>query len=410
MGHDRKTYLTERLSELEKTSEFLKRTGNIRKKISTLTTGSRVLTKREIEILEKQGNRSVDWSLIRVDPGFIPDNILSNRFTGGCFLGIFPDPETGICGSCISDSFVLDGATVDMGSRLEKTIVCEDVQVSASTIIGTGSSVFGNGSVVSPGLESGGRDFRLFAELDMVLAEELVISGMDEFRERYDAFIGDYLKKVSLPFSVIDFAAVVHRLGSGTNVYIGPGARVENCQHMTDTTIVSSAEEPAVVSGAVEIASSVLQWGCVVDSGAMVGNSVLLEYSHAGSHAKISGSIIGHDTSIERGEVWASLVGPCVGFHHHSLLISAFWPRGKGNIGYGAMVGSNHTSRAQDQEIRPGEGMFFGLGSCIKFPANYSASPYSVIPSGLVVPSQKVEFPFSLLNQPRTITAPSAEG
>jgi hypothetical protein len=63
-------------------------------------------------------------------------------------------------------------------------------------------------------------------------------------------------------------------------------------------------------------------------------------------------------------------------------------------------VGSNHTSRAPDQEIFCGEGMFFGLGVNIKFPADFSGAPYSVIATGVDTSPQKVEFPFSLIRQP----------
>ena len=45
------------------------------------------------------------------------------------------------------------------------------------------------------------------------------------------------------------------------------------------------------------------------------------------------------------GECLHCLVGPFVGFHHQSLLIATIWPLGRGNVGYGANVGSNHTSR-----------------------------------------------------------------
>jgi hypothetical protein len=93
-------------------------------------------------------------------------------------------------------------------------------------------------------------------------------------------------------------------------------------------------------------------------------------------------------------------VGPFVGFHHQSLLIAAFWPEGKGNVAYGAMVGSNHTGRAADQEIWPGEGVFFGLGCAIRLPANYSEAPYSVIGMGVTTLPQKVSFPFSLITLP----------
>src|SRR5262249_53272965 len=73
---------------------------------------------------------------------------------------------------------------------------------------------------------------------------------------------------------------------------------------------------------------------------------------------------------------------------------------GRGNVGCGAKVGSNHTSRAPDQECRPGEGAFFGLGVNVKYPCDLSGAPYSVIACGVCLPPQKVAFPFSLVNSP----------
>jgi len=81
-------------------------------------------------------------------------------------------------------------------------------------------------------------------------------------------------------------------------------------------------------------------------------------------------------------------------------LISAFWPEGKGNVAYGAMVGSNHTSRAPDQECWPGEGMFFGLGCAIRFPADFSEAPYTTVSLNTTTLPQKVRFPFSLITIP----------
>ena len=79
-------------------------------------------------------------------------------------------------------------------------------------------------------------------------------------------------------------------------------------------------------------------------------------------------------------------------------MIASFWPEGKGNVGYGANVGSNHTLKAPDQELWPGEGVFFGLGTNIKFPSNFSQAPYSVIATGVMTLPQKVDMPFSLIN------------
>jgi hypothetical protein len=133
---------------------------------------------------------------------------------------------------------------------------------------------------------------------------------------------------------------------------------------------------------------------------AIVDESILTEYSHVERHGKVTHCIIGPNTGIAEGEVTASIIGPFVGFHHQSMLIGALWPEGKGNVAYGANVGSNHTSKAPDQEIFCGEGVFFGLGVNIKFPSDFSHAPYSIISTGITTLPQRVTFPFSLINSP----------
>lgn len=70
---------------------------------------------------------------------------------------------------------------------------------------------------------------------------------------------------------------------------------------------------------------------------------------------KLTESILGPDSGVASGECLHSLVGPFVGFHHQALLIATIWPLGRGNVGYGANVGSNHTSR------QVGTRVFFSL-------------------------------------------------
>src|SRR5208282_4258957 len=139
---------------------------------------------------------------------------------------------------------------------------------------------------------------------------------------------------------------------------------------------------------------------CHASTLALVERSVLTEHSHAERHGKVTHSILGPNTGVAEGEVTASLLGPFVSFHHQALLIATLWPEGKGNVAYGANVGSNHTSKAPDQEFWPGEGMFLGLGVNIKFPADFSKAPYSIITCGVTTLPQKVMFPFSMINLP----------
>ncbi len=156
----------------------------------------------------------------------------------------------------------------------------------------------------------------------------------------------------------------------------------------------------SAVSDGAMVRNSVLQWNASADSMAVVEDSIVGECSLVEKHGKLTSSFLGADSVLGQGEVTASVVGPLTGIHHQSLLIAAMWPGGRGNIGYGANIGSNHTSRLPDQEIRPGTGFFFGLGASVKFPSDFSRSPFSVIATGMTTLPQRVEYPFSLITLP----------
>jgi carbonic anhydrase/acetyltransferase-like protein (isoleucine patch superfamily) len=134
-----------------------------------------------------------------------------------------------------------------------------------------------------------------------------------------------------------------------------------------------------------------------VENGALVRESLLESNSIVADNAIVKSSFIGSFSYISEAEISNSLIGPLVQIHHHSLLISALWAEGRGNVGYGANVGSNHTGRMPDQEIVPGLGQFFGLGCSVKFPANFSEAPFTMIATGVVCEPQRLKFPFSLI-------------
>jgi len=195
--------------------------------------------------------------------------------------------------------------------------------------------------------------------------------------------------------------------------FIGRDACVSNCSSILNTVVMKDAvidnatavrgsilfEGASATDGAL-VRNSVLQWNSSVDSFAVVENSIVGECACVEKHGKLTDSFLGADSVLGEGEVTASVVGPLTGIHHQSLLIAAWWPGGCGNIGYGANIGSNHTSRLPDQEIRPGTGMFFGLSTSVKYPADFSRSPFTVIATGLTTLPQRVSFPFSLITLP----------
>ena len=154
------------------------------------------------------------------------------------------------------------------------------------------------------------------------------------------------------------------------------------------------------IDGLATVRDSAVQAGARVSGAFLVQGSLLCEAAKIDEHALINESIIGPNAGIGKGEVTSSLVGPFVALHHQSLLIAAIWPEGKGNVAYGAMIGANHTGRAPDQEVWPGEGVFSVLG--------HRCGLYRIFRGGAVfigscwgdVAAANITFPFSAVTTP----------
>jgi len=367
------------------------------------------LQPKEIAALEKNGNICYDWKKIKASKGFNPDRVKNCFFSGKVILGIFSEKrdiskgvslDSGLYSSKIADCQIGDNVLISDVKYLANYVIKDKAVLFNDGIIScSDSAVFGNGVEIPVAIETGGREVKLYADITIDEAAKIARSRQDKkLLAEYDKKVARFVKEITSSFGVIEEGAVIKNTQKISDTFVGPYTVIDNAVMIKNTTILSNVEEKAEILDGAYVKDSIVQWGSEVASGAIVDSSCLTEHSHVERHGKVTQSILGPNTGIAEGEVTASLVGPFVGFHHQSLLIAAFWPEGKGNIGYGANVGSNHTSKAPDQEIWPGEGAFFGLGTNIKFPSDFSKSPYTIIASGVNALPQKVTFPFSLIN------------
>jgi hypothetical protein len=314
--------------------------------------------------------------------------------------GVFNTTFSGTCVICA-------GCRISNNELLHNVVVYPDAIVEGCGRIMSDNSNDGsmlrrgNYTKVDVGPENGGRSIQIHANMGFVKACESAFNqaavaggGKINFGDDDDNFElmgGDESNMV--------FVRSHARLSNCPHIqssYIGPYALVESSV-LTSSTLNSTSARPVKVQFQCNVTSSILEPGSTVKDGALVEKSYLAETSCVGIGAQVSHVILGPDSSIARGECHHSLVGPFVGFHHQSLLIAALWPHGRGNVAYGSMIGSNHTSRVNDQECWVGEGCFFGLGSAVKFPCNFASSPYTVFAAKITVPSMKLEYPFSLV-------------
>jgi hypothetical protein len=375
----------------------------------------RPLTDGEIDWLERQGNSAEDWSRVLVAEGFHPGRVRNSEFRGDVILGRFTGTmiaagrqlPAGIYNSTVIDAIVGHGALIRDVRLLANYVVGPDaILLDCGQVTCDPGTTFGNGVTLPVGVETGGRAVCGWAELDLELATAVARSGENTaLRERYTAAVGTYLTRVASPRGIIERGARILCVPQVRNVYVGPSAVVDGATLVADSTLLSSEDEPARIESGALVKGSLLQWGSSARTMALVESSLLTEHAHVERQGKVSGSILGPNTVVGSGEVISCLLGPFVAAHHQSLLIATLWPEGRGNVGYGANVGSNHTSRAPDQEFHAGEGMFFGLGVNVKFPADFSASPYTVVACGASLLPQRVAFPFALIATP-SVTAP----
>lgn len=370
----------------------------------TLQRAPRALTMAETAQLERQGNVCADWSRVLVAPDFDPAPVGYNCFLGNVVLGIFSRSATlppGVFGSTLRDVEVQDDASIHRCPLISGYVIGAGASVLHSSLMFDGPSAQGNGTEINAGIESGGREIALLADLDLPWTTRVLENPADvDLQAAFSRYAADYVAACSRTVGYVGMGAAVQHCTRIENSWLGDGARLSGVQLLRESTVHCSTEEPAVLGDGVIVEHSIIQHGARVDSGAVVQRALIMEYATVEHHAKVEQSIIGPNSSIGEGEVNASLVGPFVGAHHQSLLIAACWPGGRGTIGYGANVGSNHTSRAPDQELWPGEGMFFGLSCAVKMPANFRDAPYTVIAAGVTTLPQRLRFPFSLILEP----------
>jgi hypothetical protein len=398
-------------------SEFLETTASIRADgglaLALGRASLRGLAAGEVAQLEAQGNMAEDWSRVRVAEGFDPRRVVGSRFFGDVVLGRFAGRvpvcaglqlPAGVYDSTVANAVIGHDAVVSSVKLLANYVVAEEaLLLDCGRVFCTATTTFGIGSAPHIALEGGGRDVPIYAEIDVEVAAAVAGPRRQEVLPEYRTLVAAYRERAAASRGVIGRRATLQSTPTIRDSYVGPFAQVDGAALVADSTLLSSEEQPVRVASGACVSGSVLQWGSRVDTLAVAERAVIGEHALVERHGKVTDSIVGPGTVLGAGEVTSCLLGPLVGCHHQSLLISTYWPAGRGNVAYGANIGSNHTSRAPDQEFRPGEGMFFGLGVNVKFPADFSQSPYTVVACGLTLLPQRVAFPFSLLMEPSAL-------
>ncbi len=360
--------------------------------------GMRALTSDEISLLQNSGCTCEDWNRIRTGASADLSGVASCRFEGDVALA--PAPGSRITHSAMKNCILAGRIILERTGWIEGYCILD-----GSVIEDCGRIVFespretARGPLLELGVETGERNLRAIPALGVRLAAHLT-SGQAGEKDvaDYEAALAGFSSFLgSVDYGLIGPSALVRCAPLVENSFICGSCRLDAPGSVRNSILLGGGGEGSMVVDGAIVRSSVLQWSAVVDSAAIVEDSLVCEAARVEKGALLKSSMLGPCSVLGCGEVTASLVGPLCGMHHQSMLIAARWPDGGGNVGYGANVGSNHTSRLPDQEISIGGGVFFGLGSSVKFPS--FIAPWTVIATGVVLPPGRIAYPFSLVAQ-----------
>lgn len=378
----------------------------------------RKLKSEEIERLVKNNNTATDWSKVLVTDEFDTDQILNNRFFGLVRIGSVRDVvikhhdlqlPVGITNSIVVSCDIGDDVAIHNVGYLSYYIIGDRCIISNVNELNTcNHAKFGNG-IVKEGEpekirvwlelmnETGCRGVAPFDGMiaadaymwaryrdDEALMKALTQITQNSFdtRRGYYGTIGDEC--------VVKNSFVIKDVKVGTHCYIKGANKLKNL------TINSSIEEPTQIGEGVELVNGIIGYGCHIFYGCKAVRFVMGNNSNLKYGARLINSFLGDNSTISCCEVLNNLIFPAHEQHHNNSFLVAALVMGQSNLAAGATIGSNHNSRANDNEVQAGRGFWPGLCTSIKHSCRFASF---VMLSKADYPAEMyIPFPFSLLN------------
>lgn len=380
--------------------------------------GWRPLRSEEVERLVKNNNYADDWDLILVSDPFDTDRVKNSRFYGLVRIGRVRDAileyhdlqlPVGITNSLIISSDVGDDCAVHDVSYLSHYIIGERcILFNLDEMHTTDHAKFGNGILKEGESESvrvwldvmnetGCRGVLPFDGLtpgDAFLWAKyrddtpLMAAFKRMTQDRFDARRGFY--------GTVGDQSVIKNSRILKDVKVGSRCYIKGANKLKNLTINSSAEEPSQIGEGVELVNGIIGYGCRIFYGCKAVRFVLGNNSNLKYGARLINSYLGDNSTISCCEVLNNLIFPAHEQHHNNSFLIASVVMGQSNIAAGATIGSNHNSRANDNEILAGRGFWPGLCTSLKHSCRFASF---VLLSKADYPAElDIPFPFTLIN------------
>jgi NDP-sugar pyrophosphorylase family protein len=378
----------------------------------------RHLRSDEIESLVKNLNNSDNWDNILVTDQFNPRQIRNTDFYGLVRIGSVRNVvlehhdlkmPVGITNSMIVSCDIGDDVAIHNVTYLSHYIIGDNcILFNIDEMHTTDHAKFGNGILKDGETE----DVRIWLEIinETGARKVLPYDGMipaDAYlwsKYRDDTALQDRLLEITQNkfdrsrgyYGTTGNQTVIKNSGILKDVKVGSNCYIKGANKLKNLTINSSEAEPAQIGEGVEMVNGIVGYGCRIFYGCKAVRFILGNNSNLKYGARLINSILGDNSTISCCEVLNNLIFSSHEQHHNNSFLVAALVMGQSNIAAGATIGSNHNSRANDNEIQAGRGFWPGLCTSLKHPsrfASYTLLSKSDYPAELDIP-----LPFSLLN------------
>lgn len=378
----------------------------------------RHLNSLEVELLVKNNNTADDWDDILVTADFDPNHIKNNDFFGLVRIGDVQNGflehhnlqmPIGITNSLIISCDIGNNSAIHNVRYLANYIIGDRcILKDIDEMVTTNHAKFGNG-IVKDGEpekvriwldvmnESGCRGILPFDGIIPADAylwakfrdDNILLKKLKEITQKsFDARRGYY--------GVIGNQCVIKNSRILKDVKIGEHCYIKGANKLKNLTINSSEDETTQIGEGVELVNGIVGYGCHIFYGSKAVRFVLGNNSNLKYGARLINSFLGDNSTISCCEVLNNLIFPAHEQHHNNSFLIASVVKGQSNMAAGATVGSNHNSRANDNEIEAGRGFWPGLCTSLKHSSRFAS--FILIAKGDYPAELDVLLPFSLLN------------
>jgi NDP-sugar pyrophosphorylase family protein len=380
--------------------------------------GWRNLRSDEVERLVKNDNTADNWDEILVTDQFDTDQIKNTRFFGlvriGCLRNVILQHHdlrvpSGITNSLIISCDIGDDCAIHNVHYLAHYIIGDRcILFNIQEMHTTNHAKFGNGIIKEGETENVRTWLDLMNETGCrrVLPFDGMITADAYLWAKYidDAALQENLKKMTQKsidnqrgyYGTTGNNCVIKNSLILKDAKISSYCYIKGANKLKNLTINSSEEEPTQIGEGVELVNGIIGYGCHIFYGCKAVKFILGNNSNLKYGARLINSFLGDNSTISCCEVLNNLIFPSHEQHHNNSFLIAAVVMGQSNLAAGATIGSNHNSRANDNEIQAGRGFWPGLCTSVKHSCRFAS--FTLLSKADYPSELNIMLPFSLVN------------